>query len=62
MYADLGIFPVIKTCTTHTLVIKLETKRFNQMETDAAVGAEAYDIAGVGRDLRLIENNMTNRL
>ena len=59
---DFGIFPVIKSGSAHTFVIKVETKRPDQMKTGARIGAEAYDIAGVGRNLRLVKNNMTYRL
>ena len=35
-----------------------ETERMDQVQGTAGVGAQAYDVAGVGRDLRLIQNDM----
>jgi hypothetical protein len=39
-------------------MIEIETERTQQMQRRAAVRAQANHVAGVRRDLRLIENDM----
>ena len=37
-------------------LVELETKRFHQVQPGTGVGTKAYDIAGIGRYLRLKED------
>lgn len=49
-----GIFMIIQPCPPQTAVIKLKAQGVNQMKVAAGIRTEAYDIARVRRDLRLI--------
>ena len=49
------IFVIIQPGTAHAPVIKVERDRMDQVQTAADVGTKAYDIAGIRRNLRLIE-------
>ncbi len=61
MFLYSGIFVIIQPCTSHALVIKIERDRVNQVQTAAAIGAKAYDIAGIRRNLRLVEHDTKHR-
>jgi hypothetical protein len=39
------------------LVADAETKRFDQMQLSPGIGAQADDVAGIGRDFRLVEDD-----
>lgn len=58
MFTQLGPFVVIQAGTLELAVIQRKAERMEQMQTAAGIGAKAYDIAGVGRNLRLIQDNM----
>ena len=62
MLTHLGIFPVIQPGTTQTFIAELETQRMDKVQSAACIGTQAYDIAGIRRDLRLIQNNMEHSL
>ncbi|MNH38532.1 hypothetical protein D3C79_995860 [compost metagenome] len=49
---------VIQPSTAQPLVVELEADRFDQVQRAATVGAEANDIAGIGRNFRLKEDDV----
>ena len=53
---------IIKTGATQLFVVQAKAQGLNKMQDRASVGCKPYDIAAVGRDLRLIEYKMTQRL
>ena len=55
---DSGPFPVIQSGTFELAVIQGKAQRVDEMQGRARVGAQAYNIAGVGGYLRLKEHHM----
>lgn len=53
---------VIEPCPAQLFIIQTETKWLNQVQLEPCIGAQANDVAGVGGDLRLVENNMQHNL
>ena len=51
---DAGKFMIIEPGTLHFGRIQRETQRLHQMQFGTAVGAQADDVAGVGRDFGLV--------
>ena len=49
--------PGLMTGAFELAVFPRETKRFDQMEFRAGIGTQPDDIAGIGRNFRLVENN-----
>jgi len=49
---------VIQSGAPQFLVLQPEAERFDQMQARAGVGAQPHDVAGVGRNLGLIEHDM----
>lgn len=47
---------VVESCTLHMLVFEREAERLDQMKLASRIGAEANDIARIGRDLRTNKN------
>jgi len=58
MLRHLCKFVIIEAGPAQTFIIQLKTKRMNQVQMAAGVGTQAYDIAGIRRNLRLKQNNM----
>ncbi len=57
VFPDAGEFVVIQPGAPQAAVIQRETQRLNQVKPHTGVGAQADDIAGVGGDLRLVEDD-----
>jgi len=55
---DRGVLMVVETGALQLFVFQGESERLDQMQPAAGVGAEADDIAGVGRDFRLVQDNI----
>ena len=55
---DACIFMIVETGALEFTVRKFETERFNQMQADAAVRTQAYNISGIGRNFGLVENDV----
>jgi hypothetical protein len=53
-----GKLVVVEPGPLHPLVIPLEPQRLYQVQPIAGVGAEADDVAGVGRNFRLVEHDV----
>ena len=52
------VFPVVQSCPFDHLLIQFKSQRFDQMQDRAAGNACPSDISGIGRHLRLMQNNM----
>ena len=49
---------IIETGTAQALVIQLEPQRLDQMQAVTGVGTQPDDVAGIGRNLGLIEHDI----
>lgn len=58
MYGETGPFVVIQPGASQMPVAQIESQRLDQMQLCASIGAEADDVAGIGRDFWLVENDM----
>jgi hypothetical protein len=52
------MLPVIQSGTSYLFLVQTEPQRVNQVELAACAGAEAGNVAGVGRYFRLIKDDM----
>ncbi len=62
MLCDAREFTVVEPCPPQSRLVQCETQRMNQMQTRPGVGAQTDHIAGVGRNLGLVEDDMQARL
>lgn len=53
-----GRLVIIKTGATKACLVQIESQGVDEMQTAAGVGAKPYDIPGIGRNFRLIENDV----
>ena len=51
-------FVIIQPGTTQTPVIELEPEWFYEMQLRTGIGAQAYDVARIGRYFRLVEDDV----
>jgi hypothetical protein len=58
MFLQYRPFPIIQTGASQFAVIQHESQGMYEVQSSAGIGTKAYDIAGVGRDLRLVQHNM----
>ncbi len=58
IFSDVNKVAVIKACTAEIFVMELKCQGMYEMQTGAAVGAQADNVACIGRNFRLIEYNM----
>ena len=58
VFVDFGILMVVETGATHAFIAHLETQWMNQVQRAACIRAEAYDITGIWRYLRLKQDNV----
>ena len=58
VHGERGKFMVVQSGSHQLLIIQQESERFYKMQPGARIGTETDDIAGVGRDFRLIENDV----
>ena len=56
--ADVQMLPVIEAGALQLPVGYLEAQRVHHMQGAAGAGAQARDIAGVGRDLGLVQDDV----
>ena len=61
MHFYVGKFPVVKAGSFEPRLVELESQWFDQMQLCTGIGAKAYDITGIGRYFRLIENKTEHR-
>jgi hypothetical protein len=53
-----GVFAVIEAGAPQPGVIEIETERFDEVEVIAGVDRESHQVAGVGRNLRPVEDHV----
>ena len=58
---DVGEFVVIQPGPSQARVVQFEPQRTHQVQARAGIGAQADDIARVGRDLGLVEDDVQHR-
>ena len=56
--ADARPFVVVEAGTPQARLVKLESEGPNEVQRAAGIGAEPYNVAGVGGDFRLIEDDV----
>ena len=56
MHPHIGVFVVIQSGAAQLFVIQIKAERADQVQLRPAVGAQADDVAGVGRDFRLVKD------
>ena len=49
---------IIEPGTPQTLVVHVKPQWFYEVQKAAGIGAQAYDIARIGRDFRLVEDDV----
>ena len=57
---NVGKFAVVQPGAAEPGVVQLETEWPDQVQRRAAVGRQAYDVAGVGRNFRLVEGDLNH--
>src|SRR4029078_5443007 len=55
---DCGKFVIVETCSQQLLILQRKAQRFDEMQPGSAIGAESYNVTGVRRNLRLIEDDV----
>src|SRR5690606_10768218 len=61
VYAHARPFVVIEPGTLELLVVKYKTERADKVQIRTRVGGQSYDIASIGRDFRLYQNDVKHR-
>ena len=62
MYTHIGVFVIIQAGAAQLFVIQLETERADQVQLRSSVGAQANNVAGVGRNLGLIQDYIKHQV
>jgi len=62
MLGDAREFTVVEPRPSQSRLVQRETQRMNQMQARPGIGAQTDHIAGVGRNLGLVEDDMQPRL
>ena len=58
MNLHIGVFVIIQARPFQALIFEGETQRFDQMKLRASVGAQANDVARIGRYFWFYKNNV----
>ena len=58
VHFDRRVFVIVEPGTTQLGIIKTKTQGLNQMQPSAGVGAKPDDVAGVGGDFRMNQNDI----
>ena len=58
MHPDVGVLVIVQAGAAQFAVTEIETQRANEVQLNTGIGAKAYDIPGIRRDLRLIKNQV----
>lgn len=58
MHLHLGVFMVIQTGAAHFGVIEREAQRLDQMQCGTGIGGQTNDVAGIGWDFGLKQDNV----
>jgi len=56
-----GHFYIVQPRPFDAGIIKLKSKRAYEMQAGTGIGAQTNDIARIGRDLRLVKNDMQHK-
>ena len=51
-------FSIVKPGTTSAFIIKFKPEWFNEEQAKTSICAEPYNVSGVGRNFRLIKNDI----
>ena len=62
MLRDAHEFPVVEPRPSQSRLVQRETQRMNQMQVRPGIGAQTNHVAGVGRNLGLVEDDVQPRL
>ncbi len=57
MHGQASVFVVVETGAFQVAIVQPESQRLDQMQLGAGIGCQTNDVAGVGRDFRVDENN-----
>jgi len=58
---NMGVLPIVEAGPPEPGVIEIESERSYQMQTIPGIDAQSHEIPGIGRDLRLVENDVEHR-
>lgn len=58
VHGEGGKFMIVQSGSYQLFIVQRESERLYKMQPGTRIGAETDDIAGVGRDFRLIENDV----
>jgi hypothetical protein len=58
---NVGVLPVVEAGPPEPGIIEIEPERSYQMQTIPGIDAQPHEIPGIGRDLRLMENDVEHR-
>lgn len=58
MHTQAGVFVVIETSALELAIVQRKSQRLNQMQTAAGIGGKPDDIASIGRNFRLIQDDV----
>mgnify|MGYP001820497806 FL=1 len=58
MHLHVGILMIVETGAAQARLVEIESQRLHKVQGCPGVGAKSYDIARIGRYLRLIEDNV----
>jgi hypothetical protein len=55
---DPGEFVIVEPCSQQLLILQRKSQGFHEMQPGSAIGTESYNVTGVRRNLRLIEDDV----
>ncbi len=55
---DRGKFMIVQSCSQQLLILQCKAQGLHEMQPGARISAQPYDVAGVRRNLRLIQNDV----
>jgi hypothetical protein len=58
IFSDVGEFPVVKPGPAQRAIVHLKADGFDQMQAATGIDAQAHDIAGIRRNLRLKKDDV----
>ena len=58
MDRDAGVLPVVEAGTPQPGLVQVETEGPDEVQACTRVGTKSYDIAGIGRNLGLVEHDV----
>ena len=58
VYLQRGVFVVVQPGAAQLLVVQAKTQRLDQMQRAAGIGRQTDDVAGIGRNFRLVQQDI----